>query len=168
MALPGRMRLAGHVAQGDLALGVRSQEGQATVLAQLGLAFHQTVRVVDRRRHQFGGLIAGVAKHQALVTGTGVQMIVRGMVDPLGNVIALFVVGDQYGATFVVDAVVGVVIANAFEGIARHLDVVDMGVGGDFTGQHHQAGVAQGLGGNAGFGVLREDCVENCVRNLIG
>jgi hypothetical protein len=68
-----RMRLAVHVAHRDLALGVRAQEGQAAVLAQLGLALDQAVRVVDRRGHQDRGLVAGIAEHQALVAGAGVR-----------------------------------------------------------------------------------------------
>ena len=37
---------------------------------------HQPVGVVDRRGHQFGRLVAGVAEHQALVAGTGVEVVV--------------------------------------------------------------------------------------------
>ena len=55
--------------QRDLALGVGAQVRHAAVLAQLRLALDQAVRVVDRRRHQLGRLVAGVAEHQALVAG---------------------------------------------------------------------------------------------------
>src|SRR6218665_1774552 len=121
--------LAVHIAQRDLALGVRAQKGQAPVLAQLGLALDEAVRVVDRRGHQLGRFVAGVAEHQALVAGAGVQMVVAGMVHALGDVVALLVVGHEHGAALVVDAVVGVVIADAPDGVARHLYVVHMGVG---------------------------------------
>ena len=52
-------------------------------------------------------------------------------------------------ATFVVDAVVGVVVANALDGVACDLDVVDVRVGGDLACQHDQAGVGQGFGSHA-------------------
>ena len=71
-----RMRLAIQIAHRHLAFRVRAQERQAAVLAQLGLAFDQTVRVINRRRHQFGGFIAGIAEHQALVASADVQMVV--------------------------------------------------------------------------------------------
>ena len=161
------VRLAVHVAHGDLALGVRAQEWQSAVFAQLRLAFHQAVGVVNGRRHQLGRLVAGITEHQALVAGTGVQMVVRGMVHALGNVVGLFVVGHQYGTAFVVDAVLGVVVADAFDGVARDLDVVHMGVGGDFTGQDHESGVAQCFCRNAGLGVLLKDCVQDGIRNLV-
>ena len=47
------------------------------------------------------------------------------------------------------NTVLGVVVANAFDGVACHLDVVDVRVGGDFTCQNDQTGVAQSLGSNA-------------------
>jgi hypothetical protein len=47
------------------------------------------------------------------------------------------------------------------------LDVVHMRVGGDFTCQNHQAGVAQGLSSNAAAWVLLENCVERpCLGGL--
>src|SRR3989344_2003559 len=64
--------LAVHVAHRDLRLGVGAQERQAAVLAQLGLALDEAVRVVDGRGHQLGRFVAGVAEHQALVAGAGV------------------------------------------------------------------------------------------------
>jgi len=159
--------LAIHVAHRDLALGVGAQEGQAAVLAQLRLALDQAVRVVDRRGHQLGRFVAGVAEHQALVAGAGVQVVVARVVHSLGDVVALLVVGHEHGAAFVVDAVVGVVVADALDGVARHLDVVHVGVGGDLAGQHHQAGVCERLGGHARARVLFKDCVEDGVRDLV-
>ena len=90
------------------------------------------------------------------------------MIDALGNVIALLVVGDQHRAALVIDAIFGVVVTDALERIARHLDVVDMGVGGDFTSQHDQPGIGQRFGCHTGSWVLFEDCVENRIRDLIG
>ena len=159
------VRLAVHIAHRHLALGVGAQEGQAAVFAQLRLALDQTVGVIDRRGHQLGRFVAGVAEHQALVAGTGVQVVVAGLVNALGDVIALLVVGHQHRAALVVDAVFGVVVANALDGVARHLDVVDVDVltGGDLTRQYDQAGVDQGLRGDAGMRILLEDSIQDGV-----
>ena len=155
------------ITHGDLAFGIGPQKGQLAAFAKLRLALHHAVRIVDGRRHEFGCFVAGVTKHQALVARASVHVVVRGVVDALGDVIGLFVIGHQHGAAFVINAVVGVVVTDAFDGVTRHLDVVDMGVGGDFTGQHHQTGVAQCFSSYAGFGVLLEDCVQNRVGNLV-
>ena len=69
------------------------------------------------------------------------------MVHALGDVIGLLVVADHDRATLVVDAVLGIVVTDAFDGVARDLDVVYVRVGGDLAGQHDKACVAQGLGG---------------------
>jgi hypothetical protein len=160
-------RLAVDIAQRDLALGIRAQEGQLAALAQLGLALDQTVGVVDGRGHQLGRLVAGVAEHQALVAGAGVQVVVAGVVHALRDVVGLLVVADHHRAALVVDAVLGVVVADALDRVARDLDVVDVRVGGDLAGQHDQAGVGQRLGGHAAARVLREDRVEDRVGDLV-
>jgi hypothetical protein len=134
----------------------------------LGLALDEAVRVVDGRGHQLGRFVAGVAEHQALVASAGVQVVVAGVVHALGNVVGLLVVADHHGAALVVDAVVGVVVADALDGVARHLDVVDVRVGRDFAREHHQAGVGQRFGGHAAAGVLLEDRVQDGVRDLVG
>jgi hypothetical protein len=162
------VRLAVDVADGDLAFGVRTQPRQTAVLAQMGLTLDQTVRQVDRKRHQHRRFVAGVAEHEALVAGALIQVIVAGAVDALRDVRALLVVGDQHGAALVVDAVFGVVVADALDCIARDMDVVDVGGRRDFTRQHHQAGVAERFGGDAGGRILRQDGVEDGIRNLVG
>jgi hypothetical protein len=162
-----RVRLAVDVAHRDLALGVRTQERQAAVLAQLRLALDQAVRIVDRRGHQLRGLVAGIAEHQALVAGAEVQVVVAGAIDALGDVVALLVVGDEHGATLVVDAVLGVVVADALDRVARDLDVVDVGLRGDFARKHDQAGVAQRLCGHARERILLEDRVQDRVGDLV-
>jgi hypothetical protein len=114
-----------------------------------------------------GVSLTGVAKHQALVTRTGIQVVVRRVVDALGDVVGLLVVAHHDRAALVIDAVLGVVVADALDGVTRHLDVVHMCVGGDLTSQHHQTGVGQGFGRNAAAWVLFEDGIQNGVRDLV-
>jgi len=66
------------------------------------------------------------------------------------------------------DAVLGVVVADALDGVARHLDVVHVRVGRDLAGQHHQPGVGQGLGRHAATRVLPEDRIEDRIGDLVG
>ena len=89
-------------------------------------------------------------------------------IHALRDVGRLFVIGDQYRAAFEINAVVGVVVADVFECVARDVDVVNHGVGGDFTREYDQAGVTQGFGGDARGGVLFQNGVENRIGNLIG
>src|SRR5450432_2293460 len=110
----------------------------------------------------------GYACVEVVVAGAGVEVVVAGVVDALGDVVALLVVGDQHSAALVVDAVLGVVVADALDGVARDLDVVDVGVGRDLAGEHHQAGVAERLGGDTRARVLPEDRIEDGVGYLVG
>ena len=43
-----------------------------------------------------------------------------------------------------------------------------MACGGDFSGDHGQAGGDQRFAGHAALGVLRDHCVEDRVGNLVG
>src|SRR5690606_18944676 len=90
-----------------------------------------------------------------------------GAINALCDIGRLFVVGHQHGAAFVVNAIVGVIVANSLDGVARDLNVIHVGGGGDFTRQHEQPGVAQRFGRHAGIWVLSEDGVENGVGNLV-
>jgi hypothetical protein len=93
----------------------RSQ-GRRPSLAHLGLALHDAVGVVDRQRHQaVGGLVGGVAEHQALVAGALVERALA-FVHALGDVGRLAVDRRQHRAALVVEADVGVVVADAADG----------------------------------------------------
>ena len=58
------------VLHGDLALAVRAQVIQLAALAHLSQLLGQLVGQADGHGHQLRGLIAGIAEHHALVTGT--------------------------------------------------------------------------------------------------
>ncbi len=89
------------------------------------------------------------------------------MIHTLRDVVALLVIAHHDGTAFVVDAVLGVVVADALDGVAGDLDVIHMGIGGDFTGQHDQTGVGQGFSGDAAAGVLLKNGIQNRIRNLV-
>jgi uncharacterized membrane protein YqiK len=55
----------------------------------------------------------------------------------LCNVVTLLVVGDQDGTTFVVDTIFSIVIADTFDGIARYLNVIDVGLRRNLTGKNN-------------------------------
>ena len=57
------------VDDGDLGLAVGAQVGHRAVLADRRQPAGQAVGQRDRQRHELGGLVGGVAEHQALVAG---------------------------------------------------------------------------------------------------
>ena len=160
-------RLAVAIAERHLALGVRAQSREGTVLAHNALTLDETVGVVDRRGHEGRRFVAGVTEHQALVAGTEVEFVVGGAVDTLSDVLRLLVVTNEDGATLMVDAVFGVVIADALENVAGEADVIDVGARGDFTCENDEARGAEGFRGNAAHGILFETGVEDGVRDLV-
>ena len=72
-------RLAVLVTDRDLALGIGAEALLGARAARLRQVLQDAVGIVDRRRHQFRRLPAGVAEHDALVAGT--LFLVAGLVD---------------------------------------------------------------------------------------
>ena len=67
-----------------------------------------------------------------------------------------------------INAVFGVVIAAAFERFTGHVDIVNVGLGRNFSGQYNQAGVAKRFCRNSAVGILCQNGIENSIGDLIG
>ena len=131
------------------------------LLRTVGQLAAELVGQRDGRGHQLGGLVGGVAEHHALVAGAA-------GVHALGDVAGLLVDGGDDGAGVGVEAVEGVVVADGGDDAAHQALEIDVGLGGDFAGDDHQAGGGQGFGGDAAVGVLLQAGVQNGVGDLVG
>jgi hypothetical protein len=103
-----------------------------------------------------------------LVAGALFEVVVASTVNALCDVVGLFVVTNQDGATLVVDAVIGVVVTDTLERFAGDVDVINVGLRRDFTCEHHQTGVTKRFSGNAAIRVLCQDGVQDGVGDLVG
>ena len=116
----------------------------------------QPVRQRDRQRHQLGGVLDGVAEHQALIAGAlGVQRVacaldagLVGGVDALGDVGRLGADADVHAAGRPVEALLRRVVADLEDAIAHR--VGDVGErflrgGRDLADDVHLAGGDQRL-----------------------
>ncbi len=63
-------RLVPVIADGDLGLSIGAEVAQRAVLADIGKLLGQPVGQPDGRRHQHRCLVAGIAEHDSLVSGT--------------------------------------------------------------------------------------------------
>ncbi len=121
------------------------------------------MRVIDRERHQRRRFVAGVAEHQALVAGSLVEIQTLAFVHALCDIGRLPVVAHHHRAAVIIEPQFRVVVADALDGVASHLDIIDIRARGDFASQHHQTGVDQSFSRDAGMGVFAKDRVENGV-----
>ena len=129
------------------------------------------VRIGDGGRHQFVGLAAGIAEHDALVAGTLV-LVARG-VHPLGDVGRLSVDVDVDPRLLPVEA--RLLVADLADAVARHFLKVSGGDGSGtahFAGEHHKVGGAKRLDRDPGLGLRGEihvdDGVRDAIANLVG
>ena len=151
-----------------LRLPVGAQVVEDAFLADRGEAAGETVREPDRHRHEVVGVVAGVPEHHALVAGADLVVVVGetvadllGLVDALRDVGRLLVDRRDHRARVGVEAVGAARVADAAHGVAHGALVVDVGLGGDLTRDHDQAGGAERLAGDAALRVLLEDGVED-------
>ena len=149
------------VLDADLGLAVRPEVGRAALAARLRQPLAQPVRQHDRQRHQLRRLAAGVAEHQALVAGAAGVHAHR-------DVGRLAVDRGDDAAGVAVEPVLGVGVADFPDGLADQLLHVDVGVGRDLAGDEAEAGRDERLARHAAGRILREDRIQDAVRNLIG
>ena len=153
--------IVGIVLDGDLGLAVGTEVGELAVLANLGELVGELVGERDGGGHQLGGLVGGVAEHHALVAGAS-------GVDALRDVGGLAVDGGDDAAGVAVEALEGVVVTDLTDGVADQGLEVDVGLGGDLSGDDDEAGAGEGLAGDAAVRVFGEAGVEDGVGDLVG
>jgi len=164
-------RLVVLVADGDLGFRVGAQPGDDAGLADLGQLAAEAVCKHDGRGHHLGRLVAGVAKHEALVAGPllgGVFTLGGALVDALRDVGRLTreVVVDENLVG--VKDVVGIDVADVADRVAHDLLVVDLGLGGDLAGENDHVGFHHGLASDTTVGILREAGIKHAVGNQVG
>ena len=169
--------LAIDILDGHLGFCVRAQPlGELAGLADTGELAAEAMGVHDRRGHQLGRFIAGIAKHDALVAGTllvGFLAIRLLGVHALGNIRRLGgeVVVDENPVG--VEHVVVVGVADAGDRVANDLFDVDDRTDrlfadfrdGDFAADHHEVAFHKRLAGDSALGVHREASIEDGIRN---
>jgi len=155
------------VLNGNLGLGVRAQPGKGAVTTS---SSHSSVELMGELKgegEQFGGLVSGIAEHDALVASAKIlETVVE--VKTLGNVGRLLLNGDEEVEGLVVEALGRVIVANVLDCVADNLLVVDLGLGGDLAEDHDHAGLGGSLASDLGEGILSQASIEDGIRDLIG
>ncbi len=169
-------RLAVLVAHGDLALGVRPQDLLVARVTSFRDQAQDLVCVVDRGRHQFGRLVAGVAEHDALVAGA-LFLVGAGLqgVDALRDVGRLRVQQDFDVGGLPVEA--SLLVTDVLDGVAD--DLLDVVVGdrlrpAGLAGDHDLVGGRERLacgadcpGVDAGLRAFPEEQIDDLVGDAI-
>ena len=165
------------VLDGDLGLAVRAQVVQGAGLADLGQAPGQPVRQRDRQGHEFRGIRAGVAEHQALVAGAlagdlildgvGGRARLMGGVDALRDLGRLLADRDRDAARDAVEALVRGVVADLHDLLADELRDLHVPGGLDLAGDVYQSGGDHGLHRDPGVRVLLQHRVQDRVRDRV-
>ena len=164
-------RLSVFIDNGDLRLRVRTEPRHLAALADLGQLAAKTMREHDRRRHELGSFIRGVAEHQTLVAGT---LLVGLLAFGFAGINALRDVGRLLGDDDIDEHLVGVKhivvvdVADFADGLAGERDEIELGLRGDLTADDGDVGFHVSFARDAGKFILRQTSVEDSVRNGIG
>lgn len=152
---------------GDLGLGVGSEPWQGAVSASSRHLGIELVGQLEGQWEKFWGLVGGISEHYTLVTSTE---LLEGLlvVEALCDIGRLLLDSNQNVASLVIEALGRVVVSDILNGTSDNFLVVEAGLGGDFTEDHHHAGLGGSLAGNLGQRVLGQAGVENGIGDLIG
>ncbi len=169
-------RLVAVVLDGHLGLAVGTQVRNRAVLADLGQPAGQAVRQGDRQRHQLGRVRAGVAEHQALVTGALLVELVEGVlqprlvggVDTLRDVRGLRVDRHVDPAGVAVEALAGLVVPDLLHAVTDDLRDVDLGLGGHLAGHVDLTSGDHGLDRDTAARVHAQHRVQDAVADRVG
>ncbi len=165
-------RLAVLIAHRHLALGVRAERLLDAGMAGLGNFLQDLVSVVERRRHQFRRLAAGVAEHDALVARA--LVLVAGGVDALRDIGRLGM--EQHFDMGLAPVEPLLLVADVLDRLTGGLDNLLIGNAGsaDFAGDDHPVGRGERLAGDADLvgidarlGALAEKKIDDLVRNPV-
>ena len=142
-------------------------------LTHLGQPLGHLVGQGDGQGHQLRRLVAGVAKHHALVAGAVLKLsvlallVLQRLIHAHGDVAGLLVnVGDN-AAGVTVKAVLGPVIADVPDHFPGKLCNVHVATGADLAHDVHQAGGNSSLTGHPSLWVLGQNRVQHRVGNLV-
>ena len=181
LGVGGVLRGNDHVRDGDrlavlvddrhLRLGVGTQPRARAALADLRELAAEAVREHDRRRHQLGRVVAGVAEHQALVAGAllgGLLALGLAGIDALGDVGRLL--GHQQVDEHLVgvEHVVVVDVADFADRRPGDLLEVELRFRRDFAADHDHVRLDERLTGDPAVLVDGEAGVEHRVGNRVG
>jgi len=136
------------------------------------------VRQEDGHGHERGRLVAGKAKHHALVAGADcLDLVVFAVhlaaleflraVDAHGDVRALRRDGNLHAAGIAVEALVAAVKTDILDNLAHQIVEVHKGRGRDLAQAHDEAGLDRGLARHTRRRVLLHDRVEHRVADLV-
>lgn len=154
------------VLHGDLGLGIWAQPWDGSVTAGTGHLGVQCVGELEGQWEELWGLIGGITEHDTLVTGTELLKSLV-VVKTLGDIWGLLLNGDEDVASLVVKSLGGIIISDVLDGTADNLLVIELGLGGNLTKNHHHTGLGSGLASNLGERVLSQAGIENGIGDLI-
>ena len=158
----------------NLGLAIGTEICKCAVLTNLGeLLCHVGCKCIAER-HEICGFIASVAKHHTLVAGANVIFVVlfavlcfEAFVNAHRNIGRLLVNAVYKCAGRSVEAIFRLVITDEIDRIANGLFYIEFCSGGNFTHNHDEVSGCGSLASNASHGILRENRVENGIRNAV-
>ena len=113
---------------------------------------------VERGGHVVVGLVAGIAEHHALVSGTLVVLFLTR--HAAVYVVTLLMNGSQNTARVVVELVFGLAVANVLDGAAGHGLQINVGTGTHLAHDDHLAGGDERLHGAVRLAVVSKKLIE--------
>jgi hypothetical protein len=162
------------VSDGDLGLSIGTKPPERSILTHIGELLSELVGKKVGQGHAALGFVRGVSKHDTLVTGTDVHVVLSNM-DTSGDIGGLLVDTNEHlagvaGETLGLHG--GEIVnegaeSNLADLITDNFLVVEVGGGGDLSKDHDHVVFGGGLACDLGHGVGGEAGVKDGIGDLI-
>jgi hypothetical protein len=162
------------IGDGDLGLSIGTKPPERSIFTNIGELLSELVGKEMGQRHAALGLIGGVSKHNTLVTGSNVKLVLSN-VNSSSNIGRLLVDTNKNLASITRETL-GLngrkivnerAESNLTNLIADNLLVVEMGGSGDLSKDHHHVVLRGGLTCDLGHGIGGKACVKDGIRHLV-
>ena len=146
------------VPQGEPGTGIARPKAIAG-MPYLREHLQQPMRQRQGQRHILRRILASIAEHHALVSGALGHLILAN--HAAVDIRTLLVDRRNDAAGIRVEAVLGLSVADAGDGLARNLFNIDIGTRGNLAANNHKPGRAKRFAGDLGLRILAQELIKN-------
>ena len=129
----------------------------------------------NRKRHKFRRFINGIAKHQALISGTNliqrIDLAVFGFkwsINAHCNIGRLFVNCSQNGTIIAIETKFSANVADTLDRVTNYFLNINVGTCWNFSNNNYQSGCYSCFSCDPGIRILFKQRIQNCITDLIG
>ena len=167
-------RLAVFIFNSNLCLAIWSQISEFPIFSDFCQSAGKSVSQSNRHRKVFRCFIGSIAEHHSLIASADIILVSLGLfcfkrfINAHSDIRRLFINGNVDADTISIKAIMCICITDFTNRISYNFRNRYIGRCCDFTKDMYLSSRNRRFTSNSAIRILFQDCVKNCIRNLIG